>query len=363
MIVEQNTVDIQQIYEEQNLAKYVSNIIGLEIELEPDSNKETSLIVSNSSKEQVDNTTKLIKTEEGYKQEIVLETIDSTVNVNKETSSVSIPDYQPGVDTSIECNINDMENADQLIYNSHNNIFKEGDKGVIKEVISNYGLSLEFAIQLQMSGMPVISKNGAWVSANTNEIRQYCSPNKSNIDNYKYQFLDLSMPSGIDEKVLGSFLQNKGILKGKEKIFIEAGKRYNVNEIYLVAHALLETGNGKSSLAQGINVNGTKVYNMFGIGAIDSNPIGGGSSYAYKAGWDTPEKAIIGGAKFVSEQYINHDMYAQNTLYEMRWNPARPCSHQYATDVAWATKQAVRIEQIYGQFKDANKVFDIPSYR
>ena len=353
MIVEYNVVDV-----EQDLSNLVSNISGIEIQLEPDGKKESSEVKAQPSEVNNVKHNEPVKTEEGHKKEIVLEVVET-----KKPEKVVTTNQAPDVDNSKQYDLDSMKDADQIMYNSHNNIFKEGDKGVIKEVQSNYGLSLEFALQLQMSGRPVISKNGSWVPANINELRQYCSPSEKNIDTYKYQFLDLSMPSGIDEKVLGGFLQNKGILKGKEKVFIEAGKKYNVNEIYLVAHALLETGNGKSTLAQGVNVNGKKVYNMFGIGAIDSNPIGGGSSYAYKAGWDTPEKAIMGGAKFVSEQYINHEMYAQNTLYEMRWNPARPCSHQYATDVAWATKQAVRIEQIYDQFKDANKVFDIPSYR
>ena len=373
MIVENNTVEMEEVYKTQDLAKQVSSIVGVEIELEPDAtNKSTKADVKKNQEEPSKSI--LVKTEDGHKKEIVLETksisskktSNDTGNINQVINSDNEyynPEESPGVDRSKQYDIDSMENADQINYNSHNNIFKDTDKGVVKEVESNYGLSLEFAIQLQMAGSPVVSRNGGWVPASINEIRQYCSPSESNIDKYKYQFLDLSMPSGVDESVLKSFLDNKGILKGQEKVFIEAGKKYNVNEIYLVAHALLETGNGKSKLAQGINVNGKKVYNMFGIGAIDSNPIGGGSKYAYNAGWDTPEKAIMGGAKFVSEQYINHAMYAQNTLYEMRWNPARPCSHQYATDIAWATKQAVRIEQIYDQFKDANKVFDIPSYR
>lgn len=60
------------------------------------------------------------------------------------------------------------------------------------------------------------------------------------------------------------------------------------------------------------------VYNMFGIGAYDSDPVGTGSNYAYEMGWDTPEKAIMGGAKWISENYINSSSHTQNTLYEMR---------------------------------------------
>ena len=61
-------------------------------------------------------------------------------------------------------------------------------------------------------------------------------------------------------------------MKGMGAAFIEAAKEYNVSEVYLVAHACLESGNGTSQLATGVEVNGTTVYNLFGIGAYDANP-------------------------------------------------------------------------------------------
>ena len=48
------------------------------------------------------------------------------------------------------------------------------------------------------------------------------------------------------------------------------------------------------------------------------HPIKTGSEYA-KHGWDTPEKAIKGGADFIHQHFLSHD--DQNTLYSMRWNP------------------------------------------
>ena len=102
---------------------------------------------------------------------------------------------------------------------------------------------------------------------------------------------------------------------------------------------------------------------MFGIGAVDSDPIGKGAQYAYNMGWTSPEKAIMGGAQFISQKYINNYPYNQDTLYEMRWNPASPGYHQYATDIAWATKQAVWMEKLYASFENATLTFDIPVYR
>ena len=152
----------------------------------------------------------------------------------------------------------------------------------------------------------------------------------------------------------------KGILEGKGSAFIEAGRKHGINEIYLISHALLETGNGTSTLANGVKYNGVTVYNMFGYGAKGSFPIGCGEEYAYKQGWTTPEKAIIGGAAEIGKGYIN---VGQDTLYKMRWNPANPATHQYATDIGWAVKQVSRIKNLYDQLSNPLLHFDIPRFK
>ena len=40
-----------------------------------------------------------------------------------------------------------------------------------------------------------------------------------------------------------------------------------------------------------------------------------------KHGWDTPEKAISGGADFIHKHFLSST--DQNTLYSMRWNPKK----------------------------------------
>ncbi|MGY0203717.1 hypothetical protein ACW7EJ_09285, partial [Acinetobacter soli] len=58
--------------------------------------------------------------------------------------------------------------------------------------------------------------------------------------------------------------------------------------------------------------------------------------FAFEQKWFTPEMAIQDGARWISENYVNHPTYKQNTLYKMRFNPDRPGVHQYATDIGWA---------------------------
>ncbi|MGB4588332.1 MAG: SH3 domain-containing protein [Clostridiaceae bacterium] len=185
-----------------------------------------------------------------------------------------------------------------------------------------------------------------------------------------YQFLTLSGSSAVPVTELGNLLANKGILSGKEECFKKASIDYNINEIYLVSHALLETGNGTSALATGILVSEVKgmpvepkvTYNMFGIGAYDGDAARLGSEYAYEQGWFTPEIAIDRGIKWISERYINNALYRQDTLYKMRWNPQNLGIHQYATDIAWAVKQTKRISDLYAQSKNYILRFDIPNY-
>ena len=179
-----------------------------------------------------------------------------------------------------------------------------------------------------------------------------------------FQFLLLSGTTHIDPvEVNEKILKNKGILSGQAEAFIEGAQKYNINEIFLISLALHETGNGTSKLAKGVEYKGKTVYNMYGIGAVDSDPINKGAEYAYNHGWFTPEAAIIGGAKFAGENYIHHATYKQDTLYKMRWNPASPGQHQYATDIGWASKQVTNIKNLYDQLTSYVLHFEIPRYK
>ena len=188
-----------------------------------------------------------------------------------------------------------------------------------------------------------------------------------------FQFLLLSGSAGTTVEDLEKILGGKGILDGKGAAFMEASRNNNINEIFLVSLALHETGNGTSLLARGIEVEDRDdifpdqdfvvVYNMFGVGAYDSNPNHYGSQFAYDQRWFTPEEAIVGGARFASERYVNHPSYFQNTLYKMRWNPSAPGTHQYATDIGWAAKQVSRIRSLYNLVNSYTLTFDIPRYQ
>ncbi|MEB5473644.1 SH3 domain-containing protein, partial [Shouchella clausii] len=229
---------------------------------------------------------------------------------------------------------------------------------------SHYDLSFDAAVDRQMglSARPQTDKNGRWENASRSDVAYYMNANNFKQGTSSYlQFLNLSSSAGLSAEAINSqLLSDKGILQGQGQAFINASKLYGVNEIYLISHALLETGNGKSQLATGVQVNGKTVYNMYGIGAYDGNAVSAGAQYAYNQGWFTPEDAIIGGARFVSNNYFAR---GQNTLYKMRWNPANPGTYQYATDVGWAVKQTHQMSNLYSLVDDYEMTFDVPVYK
>ncbi|GKU82237.1 SH3 domain-containing protein [Niallia sp. NCCP-28] len=212
-----------------------------------------------------------------------------------------------------------------------------------------------------------VKNTQTWVNASKEDTSYYINP-QNFVSNtvLSLQFIKLSETANIkDQEVNEKILSGKGILAGKASSFVAAAKSYGVNEIYLISHALLETGNGKSSLANGVTYNGRQVYNMYGIGAYDGSAVASGAKYAYNAGWFTPEAAIIGGAKFIAQGYINA---GQDTLYKMRWNPEAAvnkgiATHQYASDIGWATKQVNQIYSLYSLLDSYTMKKEIPVYK
>ncbi|MYL57159.1 mannosyl-glycoprotein endo-beta-N-acetylglucosamidase, partial [Virgibacillus halodenitrificans] len=206
-----------------------------------------------------------------------------------------------------------------------------------------------------------------WVTADERDVRYYLNPANFLGDlQSSLQFLKLSQSANLDvSEVNSKILKGKGILSNKGEAFSKAANKYQVNEVYLISHALLETGNGTSELATGVKHKGRTVYNMYGIGANDGCAVSCGSEYAYNAGWFTPELAIIGGAEFVGKNYLS---VGQDTLYKMRWNPDDAdrygyASHQYATDIGWASKQTNHMYKLYSMLDSYEMILDIPGYK
>ncbi|MFB0766428.1 N-acetylglucosaminidase [Aeromonas salmonicida] len=237
---------------------------------------------------------------------------------------------------------------------------KKKDRFVVHYTKYNYALgkALDKQMAIPSKYAPKVGNNKL---ASRDEVLLHLTPDDDLTKDSIYQFLDLSKYSEVSDDELNSFLLGQGVLEGKGSIFSSAAKKYNVSEVYLVSHASLETGRGTSNFARGKEFNGTTVYNMYGINVRDDKP-SLGTEYAYNNGWDSIDKAIDGGAKWISSNFVNHPKYKQNTLYKMRWNPASPGEHQYASDVLWAKHQIPNMKKRFDVFPNAILHVDIPVY-
>ncbi|SCT25036.1 mannosyl-glycoprotein endo-beta-N-acetylglucosaminidase [Staphylococcus caeli] len=214
------------------------------------------------------------------------------------------------------------------------------NKPKISVETSKYTFANALNRQMGTNPPPQVNKGWGWYSASRSETSKAMSPSaiwKSGVQ--KYQMLDLGKYQGVPVAKLNAILKGKGKLHNQGKAFASACKKHNVNEIYLISHAFLESGNGTSNFASGRY----GIYNFFGIAAYDYNP-NYSINFARRQGWTTPAKAIEGGAKFVRNDFFNK---GKNTLYRMRWNPRNPATMQYATDIRWASHQATSIYNIY----------------
>lgn len=212
------------------------------------------------------------------------------------------------------------------------------------------------ALNIQMARAPQVNYGSGWYNASRSATS--AAMNNARIWNnskMRYQMLNLGKYQGIPVSKLNKILRGKGTLSGQGQAFADGCKKYNINEIYLISHAFLESGYGTSNFASGRY----GAYNYFGIGAYDSNP-NYAMTLAKSYGWTTPAKAIIGGAKFVRKGYIDN---GQQTLYRMRWNPQSPGTHQYATDINWCKHQANTIYNLYSQIGMKGEYFIRDRYK
>ncbi|CEO07598.1 mannosyl-glycoprotein endo-beta-N-acetylglucosamidase [[Clostridium] sordellii] len=244
----------------------------------------------------------------------------------------------------------------------------------------NYSLQDHVNKQASKGNGNMISGRG-FVQASRSDIEHYINPkNFTSSKSGMLQFLRLdSYKGGISASELNGYLNSlspassgTNVFYNQGQAFLDAARKYNIDVVYLVGHSMVETGYGKSTLAQGqvlTSYKGSplpkpvKVYNFFGIGAFDGTANLSGAEAAYKNGWTTVEKTIEGSAKWLSQNYIHNGGYDQNTLYKMRWSYEH-LWHQYATDVNWANVISSVMSRLVGMYDtNSNLVYEVPVHR
>ena len=226
-----------------------------------------------------------------------------------------------------------------------------------------------------------MAQSRAYVHASKSDLEYYLNPNNfTNSDRGMMQFLRLdTYKGGVSESELNSYLNSLPQVNGKNtvfynqgKAFINAAQKYDIDLIYLVSHAMWETGYGKSVLSQGQTITSYKgtplsapvtVYNFYGIGAIDKSANVSGAEAAYSNGWTSIEATIDGSAKWIRDNYIKSSKYNQNTIYKMKFNYDYSF-HQYATDVNWANGISGIMYKLISMYDtSSNLSFEVPNYK
>lgn len=218
------------------------------------------------------------------------------------------------------------------------------------------------------------------------ELESVLNPNSHvNDAKKKFLFLDLFKTDVVSASALNQFLEGKGVLEGTESAFINAGKQLGINELFLLAHALQDTGqgffpkcteapvdtdgnvtytemyaNGETARIPGITAE-TKnvVYDIYGLSeTVEYDHI----KTAVDNGWVTLSQAVSGGAGQIKSNYSSAD----NTLYKMFCNPSgfsRNNELEPSADFDWIMAAMEELHNIYQALETYTLYLEIPVYK
>ncbi len=212
--------------------------------------------------------------------------------------------------------------------------------------------------------------NGTWLCASNKAIKYQMDPRNILNDENIFQFAELryvddaQTKEGIYEITEGSFLEGSSI----SEALIQAGKNANLDPYFIASRLIQEQGRKGTVLSRGYEYNNTIVYNPFNIyakGNSQEEIIQNAAQYAYGQGWDSLEKALIGGVEFLKEGYIN---VGQNTLYLQKFDVVNQdkslYTHQYMQNLLAPQSEASNMKDIYEISGTVNEAlnFVVPLY-
>lgn len=162
--------------------------------------------------------------------------------------------------------------------------------------------------------------------------------------------------------------------------FIKAAEYSGVNPYHLATRVKQEVVTSKTTMSDSVSgtVSGYKgIYNFYNIGATHSTVAGGsianGLNFAkngtsstanntlFLIPWNRQDKAIIGGAKFIGNNYINK---GQDTVYLQKFNVTdySTYNHQYMANIEAPNSESIKTYNAYSDMKEIPVEFSIPVY-
>lgn len=240
------------------------------------------------------------------------------------------------------------------------------------------------------TGTYIMQDAGGWYQANTQTIAYYMDPRNFLNINDVFMFESLSYDKdtqtleGVKKIISGSFMDGVKIkdTDGKSltyaESYIKAAEITKVSPYHLASRTIQEVGKKGSGSTSGTYSGYEGYYNFYNINATQgSNPIANGLKYAtgttstdankkkYMLPWDSQYKAIVGGAIWIGNGYIN-SKYKQNTMYFQKFNTSGGnAAHQYMGNIKAPYYEAKTIKQAYSAMGMLNSSFTfiIPYYR
>ncbi|WP_272188920.1 SH3 domain-containing protein [Bacillus sp. BP-3] len=165
-------------------------------------------------------------------------------------------------------------------------------------------------------------------------------------DSYQYfEYVPIRATSTYTAKDIDDFLRKNSAdspLIGTGQYFVNAAQKYNLNAGYLLSHAILESGWGKSRIAR-------DKKNLFGFKAVDSDPYNGATSFK------TWEEGINFCASYIDKNYLNPNGWTYNG--GNLGDKSQGMNVMYASDENWGQQIASlmnRLDTMNGG-KDLNR--------
>lgn len=236
---------------------------------------------------------------------------------------------------------------------------------------------------------------GVWVDAHPDYISYCMDPrnflNAANIFMFESSTLsDSHTVEGVETLLKGTWMETEqveeiALATGKDGYITEVGDvigtvsfsqaiydicvHFNLNPYQIAARLRQEQGVTKGPMMKGEYPGLEGYYNAFNFGASgnsDEEVKKAGLNFAKKRGWDTPYKAIFGGASRLVDNYIS---VGQDTLYFQKFhvyengvtNPGELFWHQYMQNVNAPYSEGLNLAKGYTDKKQAF-VFRIPVY-
>jgi len=223
--------------------------------------------------------------------------------------------------------------------------------------------------------------NGNWAAASRELIAYYMDPRNFLNSSEIYMFLQqgynpaVQNEAGVLKIIKGTFMENgyndpndTAYGGSYAKVIMAAAQSSGVSPYILASKIRQEIGTSVSNMVSGVYTGANNeykgYYNFFNIGASGGDASAvllNGLKRAKQENWNTRSAAIIGGAKFLSNNYISS---GQDTYYYQDFNVHNPDRlwHQYAQAVHDARSKGVSLAKTYQDATDFVLNFKIPVF-